>query len=167
MFPRIPAASWHFPQGSVFQGQDAVSDAFQFPEAVADDDYTASMSPHTADELQYHARRSIVRADRPKSEAKGKKRKTNMRSDAVVLLAADNDRTAYAFDEHSHGFLTYFLLKEIKFLKDDIFNNTYQDLYESIFSKLSKESALQNRWQEISGMAGGRYKDAWRGMKIK
>lgn len=111
--------------------------------------------------------KSIVRADRPKSEAKGKKRKTNMRSDAVILLAADNDRTAYAFDEHSHGFLTYFLLKEIKFLKDDIFNNTYQDLYESIFSKLSKESALQNRWQEISGMAGGRYKDAWRGMKIK
>lgn len=110
----------------------------------------------------------IVRADRPQSNTKGKKkRKSNLRSDAVVLLAADFDRTAYAFDDYRHGFLTYFLLKEIKSLKDNIFSNTYQDLYENIAPKVSKESALQNKWQEISGFTGGRYKDEWRNTKIK
>lgn len=110
----------------------------------------------------------IVRADRPQSDNKGKKKKkSNLRADAVILLAADYDRTAYAFNEHQHGFLTYFLLKEMKMLKDDIFGVTYQDLYENIAPKLSKESALQNKWQEISGLTGGRYKDAWRGLKVR
>lgn len=111
----------------------------------------------------------ILRADRPQSNDKGKKkRKSNLRADAVILLSADFDRTAYAFDQYQHGFLTYFLLKEMKSLKDNIFTNTYQDLYENIGPKLSKESALQNKWQEISGIAGGKYKDgSWQKMKVK
>ena len=32
---------------------------------------------------------------------------------------------------------------------------------------MGKESALQGRWQEVSGMAGGKYKEAWRNMHIK
>ena len=110
----------------------------------------------------------VFRADLPQNNTKGrKKRKNNMRADAVVLLASEFDRTAYAFDEYQHGFLTYFLLKEMKSLKTDLFNANYQSLYESISPKVSKESALQNRWQEISGLVGGRYKDGWQQLKIK
>ena len=108
----------------------------------------------------------ILRADR-KIDPKKKKRKANLRADAVVLYAADDTKTAYAFDTYQHGFLTYFLLKEIKSQADNIFHLTYQDIYESVEAKLNKESALQNRWQEISGLAGGKYKESWMKLKIK
>ena len=111
----------------------------------------------------------MLRPDR-KDDAKGKKvkrRKSNMRADAVVFLAADADKTAFSFDAQHHGFLTYFLLKEIKGIAANIESYTYQDIYESIDRKLGKESALQGRWQEVSGMAGGKYKDSWRQQRIK
>lgn len=108
----------------------------------------------------------ILRADR-KIDPKKKKRKANLRADAVVLYAADDTKTAYAFDAYQHGFLTYFLLKEVKSQGDNIFRLTYQDIYESVEAKLNKESALQNRWQEISGLAGGKYKESWMKLKIK
>ena len=107
----------------------------------------------------------IPRADR-KADSKKKKRKANLRSDAVVLFAAADDKTAYAFDTYRHGFLTYFLLKEVKLQADNIFNRSYQDIYESVERNLNKESALQNRWQEITGLAGGKYKDTWHLLRI-
>ena len=110
--------------------------------------------------------KSLFRIER-KVDPKKKKRKSNMRSDAVVMLAADYDKTAFAFDGQQHGFLTYFLLKEMKMQQDNIFSMTYQDIYESVERKLNKESALQNRWQEISGLAGGKYKDSWQHMRVK
>ena len=111
----------------------------------------------------------MVRSDwaRRWKEGGKKARKSNMRADAVILYAAEGDKTAYAYELHKHGFLTYFLLKEIKMLKEDVFSNTYQDLYESIAPKVSKESALQNKWQELSGVAGGKWKEEWRKLKIK
>ena len=111
----------------------------------------------------------MLRPDRkvdPKAK-KAKKRKSNMRADAVVLLAADADKTAYSFDAQHHGFLTYFLLKEVKGIAANIESYSYQDIYESVERKLSKESALQGRWQEISGMAGGKYKEAWQQLHVK
>ena len=48
------------------------------------------------------------------------------------------------------GFLTYFLLKEVKDMKDDFFRMDYQSIYEDVERKLNKESALQNKWQEYS-----------------
>ncbi|MBP3762481.1 MAG: caspase family protein [Bacteroidales bacterium] len=108
----------------------------------------------------------MARADR-KLDPKKKKRKANLRSDAVILYAAADDKTAYAFDTYQHGFLTYFLLKEIKSQGDNIFHLTYQDIYESVERNLNKESALQNRWQEAYGLAGGRYKDSWQRLHIK
>lgn len=108
----------------------------------------------------------VVHCER-KDEGK-KHRKPSLRSDAVVLLAADYNKTAYAFDAHRHGFLTYFLLKEVKYHGDNIFRLTYQDIYEEIARKLNKESALQNKWQEAIGIAGGKYKDgSWQKMKVK
>ena len=108
----------------------------------------------------------VVHSER-KDEGK-KHRKPTLRSDAVVLLAADYNTTAYAFDNHQHGFLTYFLLQEIKYHGDNIFGLTYQDIFEEIARKLNKESALQNKWQETIGIAGGKYKDgSWTKMKIE
>lgn len=108
----------------------------------------------------------MLRADR-NIDPKRKRRKANLRSDAVVLLAAPSDRTAFAFDAQRHGFLTYFLLKEIKSMAGQIENYTFKDIYEAIAPKLSKESALQGRWQEIDGMAGGKYKDRWQQQRVK
>lgn len=106
----------------------------------------------------------LVRSDR-KDEGK-KRRKPTLRSDVVAMLAADYSKTAFAFDQHQHGFLTYFLLKEVKLQGDNIFRLTYQDLFEEVARKLGKESALQNRWQEAIGIAGGKYKEGWQKMKI-
>lgn len=106
----------------------------------------------------------LVRSDR-KDEGK-KRRKPTLRSDVVAMLAADYTKTAFAFDQHQHGFLTYFLLKEVKLQGDNIFRLTYQDLFEEVARKLGKESALQNRWQEAIGIAGGKYKEGWQKMKI-
>ena len=106
----------------------------------------------------------LVRSER-KDEGK-KRRKPTLRSDVVAMLAADYTKTAFAFDEHQHGFLTYFLLKEVKLQGDNIFRLTYQDLFEEVARKLGKESALQNRWQEAIGIAGGKYKEGWQKMKI-
>lgn len=107
----------------------------------------------------------LVRSDR-KDDGK-KRRKASLRSDAVVLLAADYSKTAFAFDLHKHGFLTYFLLKEVKLQGENIFRLTYQDIYEEVARKLNKESALQNKWQEAIGIAGGKYKDSWQQLKVK
>ncbi len=110
--------------------------------------------------------RALVRAERKKEEKK-KRRKASLRSDAVVLLAAEYDKTAYSFDRYEHGFLTYFLLKEVKDMRDDFFRMDYESIYEDVERKLNKESALQNKWQEASGIAGGRYKEDWRGMRFE
>lgn len=107
----------------------------------------------------------LVRSER-KDEGK-KRRKPTLRSDVVAMLAADYSKTAFAFDQHQHGFLTYFLLKEVKLQGDNIFRLTYQDLFEEVARKLGKESALQNRWQEAIGIAGGKYKEGWQQLKIK
>lgn len=108
----------------------------------------------------------MLHADR-KVDPKKKQRKANLRSDAVVLLAADYNKTAYAFDAQHHGFLTYFLLKEIKGVAGNIEGITYGDIYEAVERKLNKESALQGRWQEASGLAGGKYKDSWRTLPLR
>lgn len=100
-------------------------------------------------------------------DGKGVKRKANMRADAVVLMAAAPDKTAYSFDAQHHGFLTYFLAKEIKGAAGNLDGVTYQDIYEAVARKLGKESALQGRWQEVYGLAGGKYKDSWSKLKVK
>ncbi len=111
--------------------------------------------------------RADLKVEKKANPAKGKKRKANMRADAVVLMAAAPDKTAFSFDEQHHGFLTYFLLKEIKGLAGDLDGYTYSNIYENVGRKLGKESALQGRWQEIYGLAGGKYKDSWSIMKLK
>lgn len=115
---------------------------------------------------------SMLRANRPvakDAKAKKTKRKASKTSDAIVLLAAAPDKTAFAFDAQHHGFLTYFLLKEIKSLAStsNFDTYTYQDIYEAVERKLNKESALQNRWQEISGYVDGKYAESWQLLHIR
>ena len=115
---------------------------------------------------------TMLRADRNiAANAKGKKakRKANKNSDAIVLLAAAADKTAFSFDAQHHGFLTYFLLKEFKTLASQggVDSSTYQDIYEAVERKLSKESALQGRWQEITGFVDGKHASDWQQLQIK
>lgn len=114
----------------------------------------------------------MLRVDRPvvkDAKAKKTKRKANKSSDAIVLLAAAADKTAFAFDDQHHGFLTYFLLKEIKGLAatSNFDSYTYQDIYEAVERKLNKESALQNRWQEITGYVDGKYAPSWQLLHLR
>ena len=112
----------------------------------------------------------MLRSDRKVTvDPKGKKakRKGNKSSDAIVMLAAANDKTAYSFDAQHHGFLTYFLLKEIKGIAGQLDDHTYQDIYEAVERKVNKESALQGKWQEISGFVDGKYSSGWQGLKIR
>ncbi|MBP5677004.1 MAG: caspase family protein [Bacteroidales bacterium] len=110
---------------------------------------------------------AMVRADKKTADGNvKKKRKANKNSDAMVLLAASYDKTAYSFDAQHHGFLTYFLLKEIKLAEGRLDRMTYQDIYESVERKLSKESALQGKWQEINGFVDGKYVAGWQRLTL-
>ncbi len=112
----------------------------------------------------------MVRSDRKVvADAKGKKakRKGNKSSDAIVMQAAANDKTAFSFDAQHHGFMTYFLLKEIKGIAGQLDSYTYQDIYEAVERKVNKESALQGKWQEIYGFVDGKYANGWQQLKIK
>lgn len=112
----------------------------------------------------------MVRSDRKVvADAKGKKakRKGNKSSDAIVMQAAANDKTAFCFEAQHHGFMTYFLLKEIKSIAGQLDSYTYQDIYEAVERKVNKESALQGKWQEIYGFVDGKYANGWQQLKIK
>ncbi len=112
----------------------------------------------------------MVRSDRKVvADAKGKKtkRKGNKSSDAIVMQAAANDKTAFSFDAQHHGFMTYFLLKEIKGIAGQLDSYTYQDIYEAVERKVNKESALQGKWQEIYGFVDGKYANGWQQLKIR
>lgn len=108
----------------------------------------------------------MLRCELPKG-TKLKKRKANIREDVIILLAADFTKTAYSFDDQHHGFLTYYLLKDIKSAAGEIDPITYQDLFESVERNVSKESALQGKLQEIEGITGGRYKDNWQNLRFR
>lgn len=110
----------------------------------------------------------MLRSDRKvQADAKKSKRKANKNSDAIVLLAAAYDKTTYSFDAQHHGFLTYFLLKEVKGMASHLDSYTYQDIYEAVERKLNKESALQGKWQEITGFVDGKHAGDWQQLRIK
>ena len=92
-----------------------------------------------------------------------KMRGLRIRGNIVVFNAADFNKTAYAFNEQHHGFLTYFLLKELKRTKGDI---TFKDLYTNIEKMVSYESSLQNKLQEPTMIIGGKRKDTWDDLKF-
>lgn len=96
----------------------------------------------------------LVNMKQSTNKAKG----LRIRSDAVVISAAQYDKTAFVFDEQHHGFLTYYILKEIKKRKGTI---TYSDLFGSVDTEVQRETALQGRLQEPCISIGGKLKDRW------
>ncbi len=87
-----------------------------------------------------------------------------LRSDIVIFCAADVQHTAFTFDEMHHGFLTYYMLKEIKRTKGNI---TLGDLYRSLQKEVAYESSLQGKLQEPQIIAGGKIKDSWTSLRLK
>lgn len=92
-----------------------------------------------------------------------KMRGLRIRGNIVVFNAADFNKTAYAYNDQHHGFLTYFILKELKRTKGDI---TFKDLYTNVEKMLSYESSLQNKLQEPTMIIGGKRKDTWDDLKF-
>ena len=87
-----------------------------------------------------------------------------IRQDIVIFAAADVTKTAYAFADQRHGFLTYYLLHELKRTRGDI---AYGPLYESILKDLGYESSLQGRLQEPIVIGGGKLKESWTTRRFK
>jgi len=87
-----------------------------------------------------------------------------IRNDIVILAAADVNKTAYSYDEQRHGFLTYFILKELKRTKGNL---SYGDLYNQILQNLGYESSLQGKLQEPIIISGGKTKDNWQNNRFK
>lgn len=87
-----------------------------------------------------------------------------LRNDMVIISAAAYDKTAFAFDEQHHGFLTYYLLKELKSRKGDI---SLSDLYNAVDTEVQRESSLQGKLQEPTITVGGKLKDTWGKIRLK
>lgn len=107
----------------------------------------------------------MLRPDK-QPDPKARKKRTNLRSDVVILTAAGFDKTAFSFDDQRHGFLTYFLLSELRKGAANIDALTYQDIFEALERSVSKESALQNKLQEPKGLVGGKLRDGWQHMTL-
>ena len=96
---------------------------------------------------------------------KAKKMKgMRIRNDIVMFAAADWNKAAYSFDQQHHGFLTYFMLKEIKRTRGDI---DYGTLFENIDRQLNYESSLQGKLQQPKMILGNKAKEGWQGRRFK
>ncbi|MDY5969884.1 MAG: caspase family protein [Bacteroidales bacterium] len=92
-----------------------------------------------------------------------KPRGLRLRNDIVIFNAADYNQTAYSYDQQKHGFLTYFMCKELKRTKGNI---TYGELFENIKQLMSYESSLQGKLQEPTVIGGGKIKESWQMKKF-
>ena len=85
-------------------------------------------------------------------------RTPRVRSDIVIFMAADGDKTAYSFIDQHHGFFTYYILTELKYTRGEI---TFQDLFNNVTKNQAYESSLQGKLQEPSMIIGGKLGDDW------
>lgn len=87
-----------------------------------------------------------------------------LRNDVVLISAAAFDKTAYVFDEQHHGFLTYYLLKELKSRKGNV---SLSELYKAVDKEVQRESSLQGHLQEPTITVGGKLKENWGSIRLK
>lgn len=92
-----------------------------------------------------------------------KPRGLRLRNDIVIFNAADYNETVYSYDKQKHGFLTYYICKELKRTKGDI---DYGDLYNNVNKLIGYESSLQGKLQEPKVIGGGKVKDTWQTMRF-
>ena len=85
-------------------------------------------------------------------------RAPRVRSDIVIFMAADADKTAYSFIDQHHGFFTYYILKELKFTRGEA---TFNELFNNVKKNQAYESSLQGKLQEPSIIIGGKLGDTW------
>lgn len=96
---------------------------------------------------------------------KAKKMKgMRIRNDIVMFAAADWNKAVYSFDQQHHGFLTYFMLKELKRTRGNI---DYGTLYENIDKQLNYESSLQGKLQQPKMILGNKAKEGWQARRFK
>ena len=81
-----------------------------------------------------------------------------MRSDIVIFMAAEGDKTAYSFIDQHNGFFTYYILKELKYSRGEI---TFQDLFNNVTKNQAYESSLQGKLQEPTMIIGGKLGENW------
>ncbi len=101
----------------------------------------------------------LVRLDHNTKRPRG----LRLRNDIVIFNAAAVQETVYSYDRQQHGFLTYFLCKELKRTKGDI---DYGDLYDNVSKLMRYESSLQGKLQEPVVLAGGKVKEGWQTMRF-
>ena len=103
----------------------------------------------------------IQRSGKPfftiKKESK-RYRAPRVRSDIVIFMAAEGDKTAYSFIDQHHGFFTYYILKELKYTRGEI---TFQDLFNNVTKNQAYESSLQGKLQEPTMIIGGKLGENW------
>ena len=103
----------------------------------------------------------IQRSGKPfftvKKETK-KARLPRVRSDIVIFMAANPDKTAYSFIDQHHGFFTYYILKELKYSRGEA---TFKELFENVTKNQAYESSLQGKLQEPIMLIGGKLGDDW------
>ena len=85
-------------------------------------------------------------------------RTPRVRSDIVIFMAADGDKTAYSFIDQHHGFFTYYILKELKYTRGEI---TFQELFNNVTKNMAYETSLQGKLQEPSMIIGGKLGENW------
>ena len=85
-------------------------------------------------------------------------RAPRVRSDIVIFMAADADKTAYSFIDQHHGFFTYYILKELKYTRGEI---TFNELFNNVTKNQAYESSLQGKLQEPAMIIGGKLGENW------
>ena len=85
-------------------------------------------------------------------------RPSRVRSDIVIFMAAEADKTAYSFIDQHHGFFTYYILKELKYTRGEA---TFRELFENVTKNQAYESSLQGKLHEPTMIIGGKLGENW------
>lgn len=82
----------------------------------------------------------------------------------VVFTSSSGDESSGVYREKQHGYMTYFLLKNIQDSKGDI---SYKELANSLITNVKKETALSGKVQTPQINASSTVEGAWETWKVK
>lgn len=93
-----------------------------------------------------------------------KPKDTEPEGKTIMIMACQNDESAYAYDDKKHGLFTYFLLKE---LKNSMGNICLGNLYESVMKNVKQTSLQINHKQQTPNVFVSKSFDNWKSHKLK
>ena len=93
-----------------------------------------------------------------------KAKETDLMGKTVMMMACQNDETAYAYNDKKHGLFTYYLLKELKRTKGNV---SIGNLYESIKKNVTKTSIEVNNKIQTPNLSVSKTFENWQLHKIK